>query len=208
MPRKTSSPLGYLLAAAMLTSCTSGTNSTSEISMKDPASVSMPPPSPTPELYRPLVNKAVDANEAGQYDEARRRYNEIIAKDPTGAEADYCRGELALMDDKYQQAVNCFTAALAKNPRLETAYNDRGNAYRHLGDENKAISDYSVAMLLGPGPVHWVCRARSYLAKKDYYKAMQDATTAINKDRNYSPAYAARAEAWVGLNNSEQAQID
>lgn len=168
----------------------------------------MPPPSPTPEIYRPLVNKAVDANETGNKEEARKIYQEIIAKDPQSAEADFCRAEIALMDDKYEEAVELFTAALKKNPRLETAYNDRGNAYRRLDKTDLAISDYSTAMLLGPGPVHWVCRSRSYLKQKEYFKAMQDATTAINKNRNYDNAYEARGEAWVGLNNPAAAKVD
>ncbi|HNH74151.1 MAG TPA: hypothetical protein PLF23_10270, partial [Candidatus Obscuribacter sp.] len=62
----------------------------------DPAAVVMPPPSPTPEIYRPLVNLAVDANETGHPEEAKRRYREIIAEDPSSPEAQYCRGEIAM----------------------------------------------------------------------------------------------------------------
>lgn len=174
----------------------------------DPAAVVMPPPSPTPEIYRPLVNLAVDANETGHPEEAKRRYREIIAKDPSSPEAQYCRGEIAMIDGKTEHAVEFFSAALAGNPRLETAYNDRGNAYIRLKDFDKAISDYSVAMLLGPGPVHWSCRARAYLLKKEYFKAMQDATVAINKDPKYDYAYRNRAEAWEGLKNFKQARVD
>lgn len=200
--------LGLIAALLSLMSCSACTGILDPSRLNDPSYVSMPPPSPTPEIYRPLVNKAVDANEAGHYDEARQRYNDIIAKDPTSAEADFCRAEIARIDSKYQEAIKYFDAALAKNPRLETAYNDRGNAYGCLGLEDKAISDYSVAMLLGPGPVHWLCRARSYLAKKEFFKAMQDATVAINKDKNYASAYEARGEAWEGLQNLQAAKVD
>ena len=175
---------------------------------KDPAEVTMPPPSANPELYRPLVNQAVDANETGHPDEAKRRYGEIIAKDPSSPEADYCRGEIALIEQNSEEAVKYFTAALSKNPRLETAYNDRGNAYINLKQIDNAISDYSIAMLLGPGPVHWACRAHAYILRKEFLKAMQDATTAINKDPNYDYAYRNRAEAWEGLKNLKQARAD
>jgi tetratricopeptide (TPR) repeat protein len=208
MRAKKSVSLGLIAALLALTSCSACNGILEASGLNDPANVSMPPPSPTPEIYRPLVNKAVDANEAGHYDEARQRYNDIIGKDPTSAEADFCRAEIARIDSKYQEAIKYFDVALAKNPRLETAYNDRGNAYRCLGLEDKAISDYSVAMLLGPGPVHWLCRAHSYLAKKEFFKAMQDATVAINKDKNYAVAYEARGEAWEGLKNLQAAQVD
>lgn len=188
----------------VLTACSTQAGSTSN----DPAAVTMPPPSPTPEIYRPLVNQAVDANEAGHPEEAKRRYREIIAKDPSSPEAEFCRGEIAMIEGKDEEAVKCFSAALAGNPRLETAYNDRGNAYIRLDEIDKAISDYSVAMLLGPGPVHWACRSHAYILKKEFNKAVQDATEAIKKDSSYDYAYRNRAEAWEGLKDFKQARAD
>lgn len=174
----------------------------------DPAHVTMPPPSLTPEIYRPQVNLAIDSVVNGRKEEGRRRFYEIINQDPKSAEADFCRAEIAAMDLKYSEAVSYFDAALSKNPQLETAYNDRGNAYISLKMPDKAIRDYSIAMLLGPGPVHWACRANAYNIKKNYALAERDATVAVEKDPNYDYAYSRRAIARENLGNIEGAIAD
>ncbi|MCA0315599.1 MAG: DUF1266 domain-containing protein [Candidatus Melainabacteria bacterium] len=193
-----------LLSASSLHGC--GANSI--LGSDDPAAVTMPPPSLTPEIYRPQVNEAIGASVSGDADKARRIYNDIIARDPNSAEAEFCRAEMCLLERRNKEAIDFFSKALSKNPQLEVAYHDRGNAYSDLGLYDKAITDYSVAMLLGPGPVHWLCRARAYVNKEEWEKAIKDANVAISKDPAMASAYVERAEALAALHRESEALAD
>lgn len=185
-----------------------GCGANSILGSDDPAVVTMPPPSLTPEIYRPQVNEAIGASESGDPEKARRIYHDIISKDPNSAEAEFCKAELCLLESRNKEAVDFFSKALSKNPQLEVAYHDRGNAYSSLGLYDKAITDYSVAMLLGPGPVHWLCRARAYNQKKEWEKAIKDASVAISKDPSFASAYAERADALAALRRESEALAD
>src|SRR5262245_5552137 len=51
------------------------------------------------------------------------------------------RGALYLKRERVDEAIADFDRALALNPRLATAYGDRGIAYRKKGDYERAIAD-------------------------------------------------------------------
>lgn len=59
-------------------------------------------------------------------------------------------GVVFLQDGKNEQAVEAFTRALQINPRLASAYNNRGIAWRSLGKFDKALADFTKAIEVDP----------------------------------------------------------
>ena len=74
--------------------------------------------------------------------------------------------------------------ALRLKPNSVIAYNSRGIAYRHLGQFDKAIADYSKAIRLKPDyAAAYSSRAFAYMAKGDIEKAIADYQTLIGMGR-------------------------
>lgn len=184
------------------TACVSQTSQES----KDPASVSMPPPSSTPEKYHDQLGQAMQAVADGDITRGKDLLQKIIVEDPTGAEADLSCGIIASLDQHPKEAVKHFDNALQKNPRLQLAYQERGDAYRALKEGDKSISDLSVALLIEPRSNTYADRAQAYLDKKEYDKALQDANKAIEKDKNSAYAYRVLGEIWEKKGDNTQAR--
>ena len=54
-----------------------------------------------------------------------------------------------LIAGEYAAAVDTFTQILAADPQDSLSYRLRGNAYRYLGDRQKAMEDWTQAARLG-----------------------------------------------------------
>ena len=78
-------------------------------------------------------------------------------------------------DDK--QAIEHYSKAISLNPRMFTAYNNRGNAYSAKGDPDRAIKDFDKALDLDPNLPHaYYNRGNAYFDKGDFDRAIQDYT--------------------------------
>lgn len=64
-------------------------------------------------------------------------------------EAEQIRGELYAKQNNYKEAVGHFTNAIATDPGYRSYFN-RGTAYQHLGEMEKAIADFSQALHFKP----------------------------------------------------------
>lgn len=173
---------------------------------KDPAVVSMPPVSSTPEKYHDQLSQAMQAVADGDISKGKDLLQKVIVEDPSGAETDLCCGIIANLDQHPKEAVKHFDNALKKNPRLQLAYQERGDAYRALKEYNKSISDLSVALLLEPRSSTWANRAQTYLDQKEYDRALQDANAAIEKDKNSAYVYRVLGEIWEKKGDQNQAR--
>src|SRR5690349_1179622 len=60
------------------------------------------------------------------------------------------RGQEALKDMQYDQAIACFTAYIHDNPKDAAAFYQRGIAYTQKQELDTAISDYTAAIQLDP----------------------------------------------------------
>ena len=66
------------------------------------------------------------------------------------------------------------------NPKFAAAYNNRGVAYDHKGDYDRAIQDYEQAIKLMPGFAQaYFNRGNAYLGKSQYAQAIDDYNQAI-----------------------------
>jgi tetratricopeptide (TPR) repeat protein len=94
---------------------------------------------------------------------------------------------LALGDDKnecldstdHDLRIKRCSEIIERNPRDAIAYHNRGDAYGLKGDIERAISDYTKAIVLSPNyaPAYH-SRGRAYVSKGDYVRAVDDVTRA------------------------------
>jgi tetratricopeptide (TPR) repeat protein len=91
------------------------------------------------------------------------------------------------------------TAAIQshKEPQyLAFAYVNRGDAWTHKRDYDRAIADYNEAIRLGPSPRAFSNRGIVYFNRKAYDRAIADFTEAIRLNPNIAYAFKDRADAY------------
>src|ERR1051326_9390814 len=93
-------------------------------------------------------------------------------------------------------------------PKTAVDYLNRGRAYYHKGQYDKAIADLSDAIRLDPqlsDPFYW--RGKSYNEKGQFQNAIPDFTEAIQLDPEHDD-YTDRAFAYIGLGEYDKAIVD
>jgi tetratricopeptide (TPR) repeat protein len=92
----------------------------------------------------------------------------------------YNEALLALKAGDTLAAVDFLTRALNAEPSDYRCYNDRGVAYKRMGDLDKAIADYSRALEIKPDYTNALNnRGVAYTQQGQYEKAVQDFTEAL-----------------------------
>ena len=93
----------------------------------------------------------------------------------------------ALADDKsdcldssdHDLRIKGCSAIIERNPKDVVPYHNRGDAYSLKGDVDRAISDYTKAIVLNPNYAPaYNSRGRAYASKGDYIRAVDDVTKA------------------------------
>ena len=84
------------------------------------------------------------------YDEAIKKYDEAVERNPQNPEAYFNRGNAWFLKGEYDKAIADFTEAIALNPQDVAAYHDRGSAWAQKGEYEEAIADYNKAIELEP----------------------------------------------------------
>jgi Flp pilus assembly protein TadD len=98
---------------------------------------------------------------------------------------------------------------VTKNPNLPRPLSNRGAAYSHLEQWDKAIADYSRAIEFYPEfPEAYYNRANAYGNLGQWDKAITDFSRAIRIDPKFTKAYYNRGNLYVQLNQWEKAIID
>ncbi|HTQ12807.1 MAG TPA: tetratricopeptide repeat protein [Rhizomicrobium sp.] len=110
---------------------------------------------------------------------------------------------------QYDQAILALNNAIAADPKLWRAYENRGAAEGALGELDKAGADIDVAMQLAPkepGPVRM--QGQLFLAERRYDDAVASFTAAIANDSSDAPSYGLRAQVYDKLNQPDKAAAD
>ena len=95
------------------------------------------------------------------------------------------------------------------DPRLATAYSDRGVAYRKKGEYDKAIADYSEAMRLWPNwRGYYLNRGLAYAAAGRSREAIADFDVAIFLKPDFVEAFVARGDAYLQAGENGKALAD
>jgi tetratricopeptide (TPR) repeat protein len=107
---------------------------------------------------------------------------------------------VALADDKgdcldskdHDLRIKSCSAMIERNPKDVVAYHNRGEAYELRGEVDRAISDYTKAIVLDPNYAPaYNGRGRAYVSKGDYVRAVDDVTRAGELTRKVQPRPAA-----------------
>lgn len=96
----------------------------------------------------------------------------------------------------FKAALADASAAIAKNPNSDTAYNNRGVAYLALKQYDAAIKDFNKALTIKPNEPHYICHRG--IAEGEQGKlalSIQDLTKAIELKPDFALAYFDRAVA-------------
>ena len=109
--------------------------------------------------------------------------------------------------DKFKEAVQQYSQAIAIDPAATMTYTCRGISYNALGEYDKAIVDLSKAITLGSRDA-FLNRAYAYRHLKDADKAMDDCNQGIEHDPGYWEGYVSRAELWQDKGNYAEAMKD
>ena len=115
------------------------------------------------------------------------------------ASATFSTAQTRLNTGDYRGAIEDYTRALALNPQLVGAYNDRGVAHARLGEFGPAIADFNQAIVLDQDyAVGYYNRGLTYRSKGEWDLAIQDFTSAVNLDPEYAVGYFGRGLSyWV-----------
>lgn len=95
----------------------------------------------------------------------------------------FLKGNDALNDGDYKEAIRLYTEAIDKYPKLQDAYNNRGVAYYKSGDSYSAIQDYT-KLIMEMNALHWNARNN----RVDAYASIGKYEEAI-KELNYVQTY-------------------
>jgi len=116
-------------------------------------------------------------------------YNYSFSYDFAGL---FKRGLRALNDKNYREAVEYLSKALqlpekpGKGLSLAAVYNLRGIAYTELGENDKALEDFAIAIETYPEYVEvYNNRGRVYYNLGEYDKAVENYSRAIDQDKKY-----------------------
>ncbi len=114
-----------------------------------------------------------------------------VAKAPAAEETDWNAAALALWQDgsytEPDKARDYWDKAIAANPKMAEAYNNRGLAFYNLELHQQAINDFSQAIRMKPQYAEaFNNRGNAYYALDQYEKAAAD----LNKSLELKPRYA------------------
>jgi len=96
-----------------------------------------------------------------------------------------------------ENLIKVFSTLIEKNPSDYHAYNKRGVIWFYNGDYDKAIFDYSRALIENLNYAEAYCnRGVAWFFKGNFDQAIDDFTAAINIKPGYFEAYCFRGDAW------------
>ncbi|HLJ97642.1 MAG TPA: tetratricopeptide repeat protein [Gemmataceae bacterium] len=94
--------------------------------------------------------RAKQAHQAGQWQHAESLYQQVLAADPTNADALHLLGVLAYQAGQHQRALDSIQQALAIRPHDATFHSNRGLVLDALGRLEEAAACYREALRLRP----------------------------------------------------------
>src|ERR1700730_3259916 len=96
-----------------------------------------------------------------------------------------------------------------KGAELASAFSNRGVAYKHKGDFDRAIADYDEAIRLNPGyAIAYINRCADYNAKGAHDRAIADCSTALRLDPKNGNALNNRGFGYLQKGDLDRAITD
>jgi Tfp pilus assembly protein PilF len=107
------------------------------------------PAGPYPEIAD-AFKEGVRLHQAGRLDEAERIYRRVLEAQPDHFDSVHLLGVIDLQRGYHAEAIRKIDAALALNPALVEAYNNRGNTLLRMRRFDEALASYDKATALRP----------------------------------------------------------
>ena len=108
------------------------------------------------------------------------------------------RGNFMMILQQFSMAIEAYSDVINLNPRPAAAYTNRGFAYFHNGDVDKAIDDYAEALKLDRALTFaYNGRGLAYTAEGKIDTAIADFTKAIKLNPDFAAAYTNRGIAYA-----------
>lgn len=109
-------------------------------------------PAPPPPLRSAdasaLIDKAVALHRAGQIDEARKAYKDVLAAIPRHPDALHLLGIIAFQSGDNDEALSLVDKAIAANGSTSSFHSTRGNVLQTLGRYDAAVKSFDKAIAL------------------------------------------------------------
>lgn len=186
-----------------------------------------------PNYVDALVNRGSAYVLENRYNEALNDFNHALDLEKKQAEIYNIRGEIYLVNNMHEEAIKDFTAAIILNPMYSDAYLNRAKAYNEKGMKEEAESDFNQAIKADTGKFPDIVdlagseslfdeesfSAREQIAKYlqqgledlkngKHYEAIESFTQVINLAPNDAAAYINRGQAYVELDQPDEAMVD
>src|SRR5262249_22792678 len=120
----------------------------------------------------------------------------------------WCYGDNSTDDQVIAGCTQVIQSGRASHGNLASAYFNRGLGYRHKGDPDRAIADYTQAIQRDPTAAHYNNRGLAYSDKGDLDRAIADYTQAIQRDPKHAKAYTNRCLAYRDRGDLDRAIAD
>lgn len=120
--------------------------------------------------------------------------------------ADALRNEGKYTDPK--KAIEYLNNAIKLKPDYAKAYYSRGDAYKNLGQYQRAIKDYNKAIRLKPDDLGYVQRGSVYLELKQFQRAIEDFNEALRLKPDDALLYSIRGNIYSRLSQYQFAIRD
>ena len=126
---------------------------------------------------------------------SEKEYNKLVKKNPKN---EILYGEMIfiyMQAKQYDKAVNICNTGIKAVPNSYMLYNVLGTLQKDLGNDTAALSAFNKSIEIEPTEPPYYNRARLYMAKEEYDKAISDYSMAIKYSSTNPDAYKERAAA-------------
>ncbi|XP_059155839.1 uncharacterized protein LOC131940934 [Physella acuta] len=129
-----------------------------------------------PKIFQAFLSRACYYGQKGKYAKAILNCNEAIKLQPKSVRAYLYRGALKYYIKAYDLAILDLTKATTIDTQCPLPYFNRAVCYHENGQHERALTDYSIVLLLGDMLELKVLTNRGllYFEKKDYLNALYD----------------------------------
>jgi predicted O-linked N-acetylglucosamine transferase (SPINDLY family) len=153
-----------------------------------------------------LFGQAVALHQAGRLVEAEPLYRRVLEAQPRHFDSLHLLGVIQYQRRQYGEAVRLIDAALAINPTVAAAHNNRGNALKDLGETAQALASFDRALALKPDYAEACYNRANLLRERGRFEeavASYDRALALRPD--YPDALNNRGSALKELERFEEA---
>jgi len=154
------------------------------------------------------VYRGIGHARIGNHAKAIEDYGQSIKLFPKRADPYYLRGVSHAAVGDAAAAIRDLGSAIERNPKHADALTHRGRAFSGVGEFDLAIADFSSAIAISGSPDAYAGRARAFIEKRDFARAVSDLDIVIASFPNNPELLYQRGIANAALSNLDAALAD